>query len=287
MTSGNNPIDLISGLDNFNFKTIRIMEFINFEHLNKRLPIIKNEYTSKQPFKYVTFENILYPAKAELIEQEYPTIKDGKWDGTTYINQKNKFQKTTFLSGSIMDRVFKEFNSTQFIQWLQNVTTIEEELVADPDLFGGGLHQSITGAFLNVHVDYNYHPKTKFHRRLNVLVYLNKNWKDDYEGHLELWDLSNSGKMLLDKIAPTFNRCVIFETNEVSYHGHPKPLNTPPDINRKSLAIYYYSQERPQAEVASEHNTIYVNTQGFNGLMYRLKASIKAIRERIIKKTRT
>lgn len=260
------------------------MEFINYKQLTTKQKEIKTDYQSKKPFRYVVIENFFIPDKAEIILQNYPAIKEGKWDGTTYIDQKNKFRKTKFEENSVMDRVFRELNSPEFLSWLQDVTEMEDTLIGDDELFGGGLHQSINGAFLNVHVDYNIHPKTHFHRRLNVLVYMNKDWKDEYEGHLELWDLSEGHKKLLGKYAPTFNRCVIFETNEISFHGHPKPLKTPPDVNRKSLATYYYTKTRPEHEIASDHNTIYVNTEGVAGQLKRFTAGIKAFFERINKK---
>src|SRR5690606_40418501 len=140
------------------------------------------------------------------------------------------------------------------------------------------------GVFLNVHVNYNIQPETKLHRRLNVLVYLNKDWKDAYEGHLELWDLTQGDKTLLGKIAPTFNRCVIFETNEISFHGHPRPLKTPEGVNRKSLATYYYTKTRPANEIASEHNTIYVNVEGASGVLKKFNSGVKALLERINKR---
>lgn len=260
------------------------MEFINFNSLIERQNEIKADYQSKKIFRYVMFENFFQADKAEVVLQNYPTIQDGKWDGTTYLDQKNKFQKTKFDENSAMDRVFKELNSTEFLKWLQNITEIEEELLGDEDLFGGGLHQSTNGAFLNVHVDYNIHPKTKYHRRVNVLVYMNKDWKEEYEGHLELWDLSNNQKNLIGKYAPMFNRCVIFETNEVSFHGHPKPLRTPADVNRKSIATYYYTKTRPAEEITQDHNTVYVNTEGISGYIKKINSGFKAFLERISKK---
>jgi Rps23 Pro-64 3,4-dihydroxylase Tpa1-like proline 4-hydroxylase len=257
------------------------MEFINLERLKDRLPEIKAQYQSKNPFKYIMFEGFFFPDKAEEIHTNYPEIEYGKWDGTTYVDQKNKFQQTRFAEGSIMDRVFKELNSAGFLDWLQQLTDFEEEVTGDGELFGGGLHQSINGAFLNVHVDYNIHPKTKYHRRLNVLVYMNKDWRAEYEGQLELWDLSQGKKELLGKYAPEFNRCVIFETNEVSFHGHPKPLRTPQGINRKSIATYYYTRTRPENEISGEHNTLYVNTEGLSGQVKRLSSGVKALLERI------
>ena len=113
---------------------------------------------------------------------------------------------------------------------------------------------------------------------------MNKNWKDKYEGHLELWDFVNhkNGKRI-EKISPVFNRAVIFETNEISFHGHPHKLNTPDGINRKSIATYYYTKTRPENEVASEHNTVYKNVNGLNGGINRFKNGLKALFERIRK----
>lgn len=259
------------------------MKYIDIDRLNGRLDKLKEEFHSKKVFKYLMFDNFFSDEVAEEILKCYPTIEDGKWDGITYLDQKNKFQKNKFEEGSVLDVVFKEFNSIEFLNWLQDLTELDDNLIGDDELFGGGLHQSIKGAFLNVHVDYNIHPKTKCHRRLNVIVYMNKDWKDEYEGHLELWDLTDNKKELIDKYAPSFNRCVIFETNEVSFHGHPKKLNTPFGVNRKSLATYFYTKNRPSSEVAEEHNTIYVNTEGATGKVKRFKSGVKAMLERINK----
>jgi Rps23 Pro-64 3,4-dihydroxylase Tpa1-like proline 4-hydroxylase len=259
------------------------MQHIDITRLNNELTSIQNDFNSKKPFRFTSFENFFTAESAEKILTNYPSIENGKWDGTTYIDQKNKFQKTNFESGSIFEQVFTEMNSPEFLEWLEKVCKIDA-LIGDSELFGGGLHQSTNGAFLNVHIDYNIHPKTKYHRRLNVLVYMNKDWKDEYEGHIELWDLSDNNKTQLAKISPNFNRCVIFETNEISFHGHPKPLNTPTHINRKSIATYYYTDTRPEHEMAADHNTIYVNTEGVGGQMKRFTAGVKAFLERINKR---
>ena len=231
----------------------------------------------------MVFDNILKYDAANTVHDSYPEISQGIWDGKTYRDQKNKFQKRTFEKNSIMQKVFDELNSEEFLKWLNYITKIEEPLISDSDLFGGGLHQSINGAFLNVHVDYNIHPKTRNHRRLNVLIYMNKDWKDEYEGHLELWMINGSKKILQEKISPKFNRCVIFETNEVSFHGHPKPLKTPTGVSRKSLATYYYTKTRPTSEIVDDHNTLYINTEGIRGHVNRFKSSVKVFFERVNK----
>ena len=258
------------------------MEVIDINSLLEKQQEIKEDFNTKRPFRFTVFENFFRPDYAQKILAAYPDIRDGIWDGTTYVDQKNKFQKNKFESTSIFYQVFSELNSNEFLKFLENVTDIPD-LIGDSELFGGGLHQSIKGAFLNVHVDYNIHPQTKYHRRLNVLVYMNKSWKEEYEGFLELWDFGNNSRELLAKISPDFNRCVIFETNEISYHGHPKALKTPDGINRKSIATYYYTKSRPESETAFEHNTVYINTEGLRGHVKRFKSGIKAMMERIIK----
>lgn len=259
------------------------LEYINASLLESEFSRIKGNFNTAKPFRFVSFDGIFNPEMAEKIHAEYPKIEEGKWDGSTYVNQKNKFQKTRFESGSILQNVFAELNSPIFLAWLQRLTEFDQEILGDAELFGGGLHQSINGAFLNVHVDYNIHPTSNYHRRLNVIVYMNKDWKDDYEGHLELWDLTDGNKNQKARIAPEFNRCVIFETNEISFHGHPKPLNTPHGVNRKSIATYYYTKTRPETEIADSHNTIYVNTEGVTGKVKQLSAGVKAFLERINK----
>jgi Rps23 Pro-64 3,4-dihydroxylase Tpa1-like proline 4-hydroxylase len=256
------------------------MELINMERLNAEAGEIKIDYQSKKPYRYVVFENFFYPDKVETIHSEYPEIKGNTWDGIFYMDAINKFAKTQFEPGSVMAKVFSELNSKEFLMWLENITGIDD-ILGDSGLIGGGLHQSTNGAYLNVHVDFNIHHITKFHRRLNVLVYMNKDWKDEYEGHLELWDLTGGDDVLLNKVAPVINRCVIFETNEISFHGHPKPLNTPVGVNRKSIATYYYTESRPASEIAPDHSTIYVNTEGITGHARRLSTRVKIFLKKI------
>tara|TARA_X000000950_G_scaffold39226_1_gene42018 strand:+ start:4132 stop:4914 length:783 start_codon:yes stop_codon:yes gene_type:complete len=260
------------------------MEFVNTS-VQKKISNLNKQFNLRTPYRYLVIEDFLNEAIAEEVYNCYPKvdIESNSWDGTTYLDQKNKFTKTKFEEGTILFNLFEELNSPDFLDLISQITNINS-LIGDSELFGGGLHQSTKGAFLNVHVDYNFHPKTKFHRRCNLIIYLNKNWKDEYNGHLELWDFTNSKKgKLIEKIAPSFNRAVIFETNEISYHGHPLPLNTPKELNRKSIATYYYTKERKESEIALDHNTLYKNTRGIKGLKDKIKSGIKASIERLKK----
>lgn len=134
---------------------------------------------------------------------------------------------------------FEEANSDRFCTWLTDVTGVDP-VYADNELFGGGLHEIRRGGYLNVHTDFNHHPATLKHRRFNLLVYLNAEWKDEWNGHIELWNEELTRPFV--QAAPIMGRALIFETSERSFHGHPVPLNVPPGVSRKSLATYYYSE---------------------------------------------
>lgn len=256
------------------------MEIIDYARLEDNLASIKEYWETRKPFKYLVYDNFFTPEAAEAILAAYPTVDQDNWSNTTYVNQKNKFVKTEFEKGSVLQQAIDELNSPKFLGYMERITSIDD-LIADPKLFGGGLHQSIKGAFLDVHVDFNYHPETNYHRRMNIIVYMNKDWKQEYNGYLELWDMDT--KKQLEYVEPKFNRCVVFETNEISFHGHPKPLNTPDGLSRKSIALYYYTKTRPEHEISKDHNTIYVNTEGSKGLLKNLGSGLKALKERIIK----
>ncbi|MBD2715717.1 2OG-Fe(II) oxygenase [Microvirga sp. STR05] len=255
-------------------------QLIDFERLEAAMLQLQQQWnTPEHPFHYLIYDGFFHAEPAEQILAAYPPVTRGEWDGTTYINQQNKFACTQFGEDQqLLRQVFAELNGARFLNILEQITGIPA-LISDEELFGGGLHQSITGAFLDVHVDFNYHRTTKHHRRLNVIVYMNHDWQPDYNGYLELWDMSK--KEQLAAIAPVFNRCVIFETNEISFHGHPKPLATPADLTRKSLATYYYTATRPETEITSEHNTVYVNTEGAGGMLKNLKSALRAALERV------
>lgn len=256
------------------------MELIDFEYLERRIDELKTEWNDAKPFHRIVFDDFFTKEAAEKILAAYPEVEEGHWENITYLNQKNKFVKTKFDDNPTLQQAFDEINSSKLLEIVQKITGIEN-ILADDLLFGGGLHQSINGAFLDVHLDFNIHPKTKQHRRMNIIIYMNKNWKEEYGGFLELWDMDK--KEQIGNVAPSFNRCVIFETNKVSFHGHPKGIKTPKGITRKSLAAYFYTKNRPEEEIENDRNTLYVNTEGFNGSIKNLKSGVKAFFERIKK----
>lgn len=140
-----------------------------------------------------------------------------------------------------ISELVSDLSSPGFIEILQRLTGIKN-LIADPSLQGGGIHQTKTGGFLNIHADFTVHPlNRRWRRRVNLLIYLTPDWQESYEGHLELW--SKDMKKCVHRISPILSRCVIFNTDEDSYHGVPTPLNCPSNITRNSIALYYYTDE--------------------------------------------
>jgi hypothetical protein len=168
----------------------------------------------------------------------------------------NKFAFFPDAIGANTSRLAQYLNSGPFLNYLEKLTGIAN-LIADPSYFGGGVHWIENGGFLEVHADFNHLKKYNLARRINLLLYLNKDWKDEYHGHLELWDRSSMTKR--KEVAPVFNRAVIFSTVKEALHGHPTPLSAPPGVARRSLALYYYTNTWEPAVQA--HTTLYYISQ--------------------------
>lgn len=164
-----------------------------------------------------------------------------------------------------------DLNSGAFCRFLEALTGIQG-LIPDPYYFGGGVHEIRTGGFLKMHTDFNWHRGLKLDRRLNMLVYLNRDWQEEWGGHLELWnsDMSRRGV----RVSPVFNRTVIFSTTDYSYHGHPDPLECPESTSRMSIALYYYTNGRPAGETKFEKSTR-TNYEERPGETLGLKAGLK------------
>jgi Rps23 Pro-64 3,4-dihydroxylase Tpa1-like proline 4-hydroxylase len=145
-------------------------------------------------------------------------------------------------------------NSITFLDFLSKATGIEN-LISDPCFEGGGLHQIPRGGKLGVHADFNKHRRFGLDRRLNAILYLNKDWHEEYGGHLELWNRDVT--RCEAKILPLFNRLAVFGTTDFTFHGHPDPLQCPEGMTRKSLALYYFTNGRPAEEVTGEHSTLF------------------------------
>ena len=224
----------------------------NLQNLERVAQSGKVNYLNAKPFPNVVFNNFFKDDFLNTILEEFPDLS--KLNESQNYNVKNEI-KLSNKNYNKFPRTIKSFfdflNADVFLNFLQNITSIKEKLVADPHLEGGGLHEIKSGGVLKIHTDFNRHPFLDLDRRVNVLIYLNKNWKNNYGGHLELWNQNMS--KCEKRISPSFNTMVIFSTTDFSNHGHPELLNCPKEISRKSLALYYFSSGRPKSEVSGKH----------------------------------
>jgi Rps23 Pro-64 3,4-dihydroxylase Tpa1-like proline 4-hydroxylase len=210
--------------------------------LNQNISSLSSKFKTAQPFPHVVIDNFLLSKEASKIISDYPQVNDSFWTHYIHYNEKKHgLSKWEHIPTSIQ-RLITEFSSTDFIKWLEKLTGIPH-LIADPKMEGAGLHQTKNGGFLNIHADFTVHPKrNKWKRRVNVLIYLNEDWKPEYGGSLELW--SSDMKSCITQIEPKANRVTIFSTGKNTFHGYPTPLTCPDSIARKSIALYYYTQEK-------------------------------------------
>jgi hypothetical protein len=208
------------------------------------------------PVPFFSIDNFLDEAFAEQVLAGYPSFEEAAQIGRmfTAINEKKKIQVT---DATKFARPVAELNRAlaepEFLDLLSYVFDIPK-LLADEELVGGGIHQTGPRGHLDVHVDFNYIPERELHRRLNILVYFNKDWKPEWGGNIELWD--KDVKTCIHSFSPIFNRCVVFLTNEISYHG-VTAVKCPEDRSRKSFAAYYYTREAPAHWDGKAHSTIF------------------------------
>lgn len=218
-----------------------------------------DQYRNAQPFPSIWFDDFFNATALRQVLAEFPELGQNGKDEVHYTNpnEAKYASKGEYKFGPTGRQLMHFLNSQPFLEFLQNLTGIQETLIPDPYFEGGGYHQIKPGGFLKVHVDFHKHKMMELDRRVNVLVYLNEDWKEEYGGHFELWEKDMSKCAV--RIAPLFNRMAIFSTTDFSWHGHPDPLTCPPDRSRRSLALYYYTNGRPASEV-SEANRKRITT---------------------------
>ncbi len=214
---------------------------LDLASLEMALPELHERYVSARPFPHIVIDGFLMPEIAQRATEEFPPVDPERWINWVHVNERKYGNTDTQTWGPALQLVARELSSPRFVGFLRELTGIEG-LFVDESMERGGLHQSLTGGFLNIHADFTVHPQhRRWCRRVNLLLYLNDEWPAEYGGALEFWstDMKQREKM----IAPLGNRVVIFNTDLDSFHGHPDPLRCPPGVSRRSLALYYFSIE--------------------------------------------
>ena len=214
-----------------------VIDLTRFERITmERHP----DFARAQPYPHTVIDDFLPVDVANQILDEFTKTNEG-WNNYRHYNEDKKGLSKIERMGPITQKVFGDLQSAPFIALVGKLSGIGD-LIPDPDLDGGGMHEIKRGGFLNVHTDFLSHTKNQnWSRQINLLIYFNKDWQKEWNGELELWD--DDVTRCVTSIAPIFNRCVIFHTREKSFHGHPNKLACPSEISRKSFALYYFRDE--------------------------------------------
>ncbi len=223
---------------------------------------LHEKYINASPFPSIYIDDFFDEKFLNDVLDEFPDLSNKADYIFKDANQGKLATKGEYKLGDKATELIRFMNSQPFLEFLSAITGIDK-LLPDPTLAGGGYHEIKPGGFLKVHADFNKHPDYQLDRRINVLVYLNKDWEEDFGGHFELWNEDMTS--CENKILPLFNRIAMFSTTSKSYHGHPNPLTCPEGRSRKSIALYYYTNGRPQHEVEEfleDHSTIFKAREG-------------------------
>jgi hypothetical protein len=218
--------------------------------------VLREQIRTSKPVRNFCIDNFLEGSFADSVAAAYPTFEEATKVGRSFsaVNEKGKVQVTDALTfAEPIAELNRTLASPEFLELLSHFFEMPN-LLADEELVGGGIHQTGSRGHLDVHVDFNFIAERELHRRLNILIYFNKGWKPEYGGNIELWD--EDVKVCHQSFSPIFNRCVVFETNEISFHG-VTAVKCPAGQARKSFAAYYYTKEAPAHWNGEAHSTIF------------------------------
>lgn len=219
-------------------------------------------FASAQPFRHVVIDDFLERTFIDELLREFPAFERGNYIGDDGRPGGKSTVDAMPQLGAAYRRLDEIIQTPAFLSYIGRITGIDG-LLYDPFYLGGGTHENRNGQPLSAHIDFNYHPSERWHRRLNLIVYLNHEWDESWGGLLDLYRDPYADPKPAVSVLPLFNRCVIFETTENSWHGFD-PIRLPedrPGLSRKSIALYFYTSERPAEETAGRHTTHYVNRQ--------------------------
>jgi len=217
---------------------------------------LRKSYLSAKPYPFLKIDNFLDAKSAREVSASYPSFDTALEQGKTFktANERKKVQITNSrLFPAPVAKLNEAISSSHFLSDLSYITGIPD-LLADEQLVCGGMHITGPGGRLDVHVDFNYIKERNLHRRINLLLYLNPVWDENWGGDIQLWD--KDVKRCESSFSPVLNRCVIFETSDISYHG-VTPISPDAPIPRQSFATYYYTKEAPSQWDGTAHSTIF------------------------------
>ena len=235
------------------------------------------EYFAK-PFQHIVIDNFFPKEFALECAKNFPKFSEKVWEVTNdhgiEVKNRSQWESEFDIPEALVDAV-RMFNSSLFLRAISKRFSIDK-LIPDNYYTGGGLNSSGRGGLLDVHIDGNYHDLMGVHRRVNLLLYLNKDWKEEWGGNLGLYD--KNGKKCLKIVSPFFNRLMIFETHDLSYHGFPEPIICPKNITRNSLILYYYTaaqRRRKDIIIEKPHSALWVSNNKLDKKNQKIRSKFK------------
>jgi hypothetical protein len=227
------------------------LELVDLPRLCADVDVAAKEYAAADPFPHIVIDDVLRPEAFAAAVADFPGIDDEFWKGYLHVNETKYCNVQPDTWALSLRAVARELTSPAFVSYLGQLTGIQR-LVPDWSMDGGGLHQTLRGGHLNIHADFTtHHVHEHWARRVNILLYLNRDWHDDWGGQLELWDKNMSE--CRDRVTPKGNRMLVFTTSFDSFHGHPDGLACPPGEARRSMALYYFTQETAPVRRATHY----------------------------------
>jgi hypothetical protein len=218
-----------------------VNDLIDIERLERELPELEARYHGAAPFPHIVIDDVLRPDVLEAAYAEFDAVGEDTWRKYLHVNERKYANTDATTWGPVLQQVAEAFASDRFVGFLGRLSGFEG-LIPDLSLDGGGLHRSLPGGYLNVHADFTaHHVHQHWRRRVNLLLYLNRDWDPAWGGDLELWDTGMEHCQAT--VPPLGNRMLLFTTAEDAYHGHPDPLACPPGTARQSLALYYFTED--------------------------------------------
>lgn len=215
---------------------------------------LNNRFQNGKPFPHLVLDNLFDTKLLDLVHDEFDMCKKEDWVLFSSKNEKIYRTPPKPLLGNAAELYFSTISSSRFINFLSQVTGIEN-LIPDPQLVGGGMHEVREGGKFAIHIDFDKHRKSLLDNELVFITYLNKNWQASWNGALELWDADKCIRTV--KVLPEFGRTIIFRHSNKSLHGHPRPLKTPEGITRRSVTCYYYSNRQAEHNILKRHSTLF------------------------------
>lgn len=225
--------------------------YVDLARLEAEVDHLATSYSQAQPFPHVVIDDVLTDEGFRAAVRDFPPVDDKFWKGYLHVNE-TKYSNTEADSWEpALNQIAKEFTSPEFVAFLERLTGIDD-LLPDWSMDGGGLHQTLRGGHLNIHADFTtHHEHENWARRVNILLYLNEEWHDDWGGKLELWDKDMTACQA--KVTPGPNRMLVFTTSVDSFHGHPDGLTCPDGVARRSMALYYFTEEESAVRVSTNY----------------------------------